>query len=385
MPGVVVIGGGQAAGQLCTSLIRGEYAEQITLISQESFIPYHRPPLSKDVVLAGSTPRYLADQIVYDRASVKLRLDTLAVRIDRVEKRVLIQTAENDNDQIDYERLVIATGARPRRLPMGLVETEKIFYLQNFTDAVRLHEACRRAKKILIIGGGFIGLELGALLVTSGKSVCILESNSRLLQRAVSPFISEEFLRLHAGLGVEIILNAHVQQIINRDQGLAVVTQEREFEGDIAIVSIGSTPNIDLACDAGLTCENGIEVDAHLCTTDPAISAIGDCTSFFYEPWQERIRLESVQNATAQAQILAAVLGGKVHRYVCRPWFWSDQASIRFQMTGLWRPSCRSEVVSAAKDQAFCVLHYENEQFVAVESINDMRRHLEFRKKLHST
>jgi 3-phenylpropionate/trans-cinnamate dioxygenase ferredoxin reductase subunit len=282
-----------------------------------------------------------------------------------------------------YDQLVLATGARPRRLP-GLAEgLRNVVLLRSAEDAQRLRLQLAQAERVVVIGGGFIGLELAATARALGKTVTVLEAAPRLLARAVSPELSDHVLQTHRAAGIEIRVDVPAMSTVTEgDRATAVKIGDETLPLDLLVIGIGATPEIALAQSAGLDCANGVVVDAHMRTSDPAIFAIGDCASFPYAPWGEPLRLESVQNAHDQARTLAATLMDRAQPYTAVPWFWSEQGTMRLQMTGLARPQARRVRRPGATPQSFSVLHYDGDRLVCVESVNAPMDHIAAKKIL---
>ena len=370
MTRLVIVGGGHAAAQLCASLLEKQFAGSIVLVSEEAHLPYHRPPLSKALIKdAGAAVQELRAASFYEQGGVALRLATRVGSIDRLGKTVALSSAAGA-ETLAYDHLVLATGATARRLP-GIHEAPGVFYLRNFEHAQGLRTALLAAGHVTVLGGGFIGLEVAASARQLGKQVTVFEAQPRLLARAVSPQVSAHLLEAHRAAGIDVRVGVAIEQIaLEGGRFAAVIADGQRVDADLLLVGIGAEPHVALARDAGLPCDNGITVDSLLQTADPAISAIGDCTSFPHPSWHQPLRLESVQNANDQAKSLAARLCGDPQPYAAMPCFWSDQGDVRLQIAGLWRPGYDSYVRPAAKGNGFSLFHYEGAQFRAVESLN---------------
>jgi len=380
MPQLLIIGGGHAAAQLCAALTEAAYSGRITLVSEESALPYHRPPLSKGFLKqADDSLQHLRGDGFFDTHRIDVHLGDAALAIDRASKQVSLRSGL----QLAYDQLVLATGARPRRLP-GLAEgLQNTVLLRSAEDALRLRRQLASAQAVVVIGGGFIGLELAATARALGKTVTVLEAAPRLLARAVSPELSEHVLQTHAAAGIDVRVNAGPLQVITEgERATAVQLADERLPLDLLVIGIGATPDIALARAAGLECANGVLVDAHMQTSDPDVFAIGDCTAFPYAPWGEALRLESVQNAHDQARTLAATLMSQRKPYTAVPWFWSEQGAMRLQMTGLARPEALRVRRPGATPQSFSILHYEDGRLVCVESVNAPMDHLAAKKLL---
>ncbi|MDX3907339.1 MAG: FAD-dependent oxidoreductase [Pigmentiphaga sp.] len=371
MTRLVIVGGGHAAAQLAAALAEKQFSGKIVIVSDEPVVPYHRPPLSKTLIKDPDAPLpELRGAAFYEEAGIELRLGTRVQRIDRARKLLRLSSAAGEGE-LGYDHLVLATGAKARELPQAPPGTPGVHYLRTYVQAQALRDALPAARRVLVLGGGFIGLELAATARQLGKDVTVFEAMPRLLARAVSPQISDFLLETHRKAGIDIRLGTQVDGLHRVDARVeGVVVAGEPVSADLVIAGIGATPDVDLACDAGLRCENGIVVDATLATEDPAISAIGDCTSFPHPAWPQPLRLESVQNANDQAKTLAARLCGNPQPYAAVPWFWSDQGEARLQITGLWRAGYEAVVRPATRGSGFSVLHFEGTHLRVIESLN---------------
>lgn len=358
-PGIVVAGAGQAAFQLAVSLRSEAYGGAITLIGEEPHVPYYRPPLSKGL-LAGKQnleSAFLRPAAYYQDHQIDLMTGETVMEIDRANRYVRLASGA----RLAYDTLVLAVGARVRKLPL-----DGVYYLRTIEDAVAIKQRLDQAHDVVVVGGGFIGLEVAAVACSLGRSVTVLEAQSRLMSRSVAPIISDFFRELHASHGVKVLLG-----------GTAPI-----HPADLIVAGIGVTPNIDLARDAGLSVADGIVVDEHLRTGDPHIYAIGDCAqhpnSFAGGP----VRIESVQNAVDQARAVAAAIAGRPNPYRAVPWFWTDQFDIKLQMVGM--PGGCDQVVTSGNPETrkFSVFYFKENRLVAIDSINRPAHHMLGRKLL---
>jgi 3-phenylpropionate/trans-cinnamate dioxygenase ferredoxin reductase subunit len=357
---LVILGAGQAASQLVASLAQDGFAGEICLVGDEPHLPYQRPPLSKKF-LAGALSLerlYVKPAAFYEKAGSRLLLGQRAERIDRAGRAVILA----DGSRLPYSTLVLATGSRPRQLPLP-----GALYLRNIADvdAIRAHLA--RAKSLVVIGGGYIGLELAAVAVKLGVGVTVLEQASRLMARGVGPIVSRFYARLHDEEGVVIRTGAVVRGL----EASGVICDDATYDADVVVIGAGAVPNVELAREAGLMVEDGIVVDAQCRTDDASIYAIGDCTSQYHDLAGRRLRLESVHNALEQARIAAAAICGRKPPVMQVPWFWTDQYDVKMQMAGL----------SAGHDQAvvrgnpdtgrsFAVFYLREGTLIAVDAVN---------------
>ena len=392
MSRIVIVGGGHAAAQLCASLVDGQFAGQVTVVSAEAHLPYHRPPLSKALVKddVAALPELRA-AAYYADAGIALRLSTTVTSIDRAGKTLALKDANGAVlPPLAYDHLVLATGASVRLLPGVPLNAPGVFYLRTFDDTLALREALPGMGHALVLGGGYIGLELASTLKGLGKTVTVLESAPRLLSRTLSPEMAGHLLQAHLAGGLDVRLGQSVQEVlwdqVERGRFIGVQLPGETLLADALIVGIGAEPSTALAEVAGLDCDNGVSVDRQLRTSDPDISAIGDCAAFHYPLWGKSVRLESVQNANEQARAVAARLCGHPEKaYASMPWFWSDQGDLRLQVTGLWRPEYQSAVQPGSKPGGLSVLHTENGELRAIESLNAPMEHMATRKLLQKS
>ena len=324
MSGMVIIGGGMAAARACINLRAADYAGPITLISEEALLPYDRPPLSKSSIVeeAEPTPIYLLEPDIVASLKVDAKLGVGVRKIERALKQVILA----DGSTIVYDKLLIATGAKPRGLgPHALT-------LRDFKDTLALREKFQPGKKIVVIGGGFIGLELASSATKRGCHVTLIEAQARILMRGVPEAIAMIIHQRHLTAGVEMLVGVGVEEITAQHVRLK---DGRQISADVIIAGIGAMPDVRLAQEAGLAIDNGIECNAMLQTSDPDIYAAGDCCSFPHALYGKRMRLEAWRSAQEQAATAVTnMLGGaKVHNSV--PWFWSDQYELGLQIAGM--------------------------------------------------
>ncbi len=388
VPGIVIIGAGQAGLQSAESLRAGGFQGSITLLGDEPYGPYHRPPLSK-AWLSGEIE---ASQLVMRapellaRKEIDLRIGVRVHSIDRAAQMLRLA----DGKALPYAGLVLATGATPRALRLPGADAPNVLALRTRDDGVRIAEAlsvCKsRALPVVVIGGGFIGLEVAATARKLGLEVSVLEATPRLCARALVPMLSDWFAELHRSHGVGIELGAKVAAIEVSD-GRAVAVRCADgavFSCGLVVVGIGVVANDQLAFAAGLECEGGIVVDECARTADPMITAAGDCTARRL-PDGGLLRLESVNNATEQAKSAAASLLGLERKFTGTPWFWSDQFGWKLQMAGLPVGADRVELRGDMQGDSFSLYHYRGDQLVSADSLNAPKDHLAARKELDKT
>jgi 3-phenylpropionate/trans-cinnamate dioxygenase ferredoxin reductase subunit len=376
---ILVIGGGHAGAQAIETLRREGYNDRIVLISDEPYVPYQRPPLSKQFLSAEWDVERLLfrRQSYYDEHHVELRLNSRAVRIGAADRVVTLSSGE----EIYYSRLLLCLGAGSRQLTCPGAQLSGIYYLRNIADAHRIRDRLRRGARVVVIGGGYIGLEIAAAARKAGCAVTVLEMGDRIMNRVVAPSVSNYFEAEHRNQGVELVCNARVVRVEGGDHAERVICAAGDiYEADIIIVGIGATANMQLAKDAGLECENGIVVDEYCRTSDSSIYAAGDCT---YHPsirFETRVRLESVDNAFEQAKTAARNILGKptVHDRV--PWFWSDQFDNKLLIVGLSQGHDLQVMRGDPCTRSFSVCYLKRGELVAVEAVNHSKDYMAARR-----
>ncbi|MBV8191393.1 MAG: FAD-dependent oxidoreductase [Alphaproteobacteria bacterium] len=369
MPPLIIVGAGQAAAQLVASLAQDGYSGPVTLLGDEPHLPYQRPPLSKKY-LAGELALdrlYVKPAAFYEKAGVDLRLGTRVERIDRPGKAVILA----DGTALPYSTLVLATGSRPRRLALPGSELDGVFYLRTVADVDAIRGRFADARSLVVVGGGYIGLELAAVATKHGLQVTVLEQVPRLMARGVGPVVSAFYESLHRSEGVRLVTGAKVLGFEGKDRVTAVVAEDGVHPADLVVVGVGALPNVELAAAAGLTVENGIVVDAECRTDDPAIYAIGDCTKQVHALTGQPLRLESVHNALEQGRVAAAAICGRPPPTLQVPWFWSDQYDVKLQMVGLSQGHDQAVVRGdPGSGRSFAVFYLREGQLIAVDAVN---------------
>ena len=373
--GIVIVGGGHGGSQAAASLRADGYDGRLTLVTAESDVPYQRPPLSKAFL---KDPKHdllpLRPESFYVKANIDLRRGVEATAIDRRDGVVTL----SDGTTIPFDRVVLATGARPRLPPIEGIGLDGVRTLRHADDARTLRDRLTAAQDVVVVGGGFIGLEIAATARLLGKTVTVLEAADRLMGRVVAPEISHHFLALHRGWGTDIRLNTPVGGIIGEGgRVVAVATAGGDrIPADLAVIGIGVLPNVELGAAADVAVENGIRVNEFMETSVPEILAIGDVVSFEHWETRRRVRLESVQNAVDQGKTAAATLVGKRAAYRAVPWFWSDQGDVKLQMVGLSGEATQSVTRGKAESGSFSVFHYAGDRLVAIDSVNRPADHV---------
>ena len=366
---IVVVGGGQAAAQAVQTLRQKKFDGRITLVGEEDLPPYQRPPLSKKY-LAGELDRerlFLRPMRFYEKHGVELRLGVRAEELQPDDHRIRL-----DNGQtLDYDGLMLATGSRVRRLNIPGADLEGIHYVRNVADVDTISAAIRPGNRLVVVGAGYIGLEVAAVAVTKGLQVTVLEAVDRVMARVVCPEVSRFYYDYHTRAGVDIRCGTMISGFVGRERVQAVAAADgRQFPCDLAIVGIGIEPVVEPAASAGLTCGDGVRVDEFARTDDADIVAAGDCTNHPSRLYGARIRLESVQNAIGQAKIAALSLLGERQPYDTVPWFWSDQYDIKLQIAGLSRQHDQVVVRGDAASRSFVAFYLLGSRLLAVDAIN---------------
>jgi 3-phenylpropionate/trans-cinnamate dioxygenase ferredoxin reductase subunit len=383
-PGVVIVGSGQGGFQLAASLRSEKYAGAITLIGEEAGLPYQRPPLSKGFLTGEVPPQQieLRPAAFYAEQNIALMAPERVARIDRAARRVELASGAS----LAYEHLVLATGARAR-IPAALAAPlQGVLALRSRADAQALSTELGRARHVVIVGAGFIGMEVASVARAMGLDVRLLECADAALQRVLSAPAAAFLVAALVGRGVQFSFSSEAAALADRGGRVTgVVTRAGEtLPADLVVIAVGVEPNTELARDAGLQVQNGIVVDAQLLTDDPHISSIGDCARFPAAYCQAPLRLESVQNTADQARCVAARLAGRPAPYAKVPWFWSDQGDNRLQIAGVAEPGDSLVLRGDPAAGKFSVLRFRGDRLSAVESINEPADHMAARKLLAS-
>ena len=380
----VIVGAGQAAATAVESLRREGYAGRLVVVGEEADAPYQRPPLSKKY-LAGELPLErlaIKPASFYEHAQAELKLGSRVTRLDPAARELRLA----DGSSLPYDRLLLATGAAPRRMTVPGSDLAGVYYLRTAADAAGIRaELAEPARRVVVVGGGYIGLEVAATCRALGHEVLVLEMAERVMNRVVAPEVSAFFEAEHAREGVRIETGAFVSGFAARRDAPArvgaVLTRDgREFPVDLVIVGIGVVPVDALAADAGLACANGIAVDEYCRSSDPNVYAAGDCTSHPSLHYARRVRLESVDNAFEQARSAAANMAGRslVHDKV--PWFWSDQYDLKLLIVGLNFDFDRAVLRGRTADRSFSCCYLRGGELLAVDCVNNPRDYMASRK-----
>ena len=371
MKKVVVIGAGQAGASLVIKLRESGFKGPITLVGSEPHPPYQRPPLSKKYLLGEMAldRMFLRPESYYAEQNISLELGQTVHRINRENKAI-----QFGKKIIPYDDLVLATGSWPRRLPAAIGgRIKKVFTMRNLADADAMASEFVEGRHVLIIGGGYIGLEAAAVAATRGLKVTLVEMADRILSRVAAPQTSNYFRNLHVTHGVTIRENVRLKKLSAHDGvvSYADLSDGTKLKIDFAIVGVGIVPATDLAKASGLKISDGIKVNSLGQTSDPAIWAAGDCCAFPYRAAEQR--LESVPNAIDQAEIVAQNILGAQIEYVPKPWFWSDQYNVKLQIAGLNTGFSNVVTRETPNQSAISFWYYDDQILIAVDAMNDPR------------
>jgi 3-phenylpropionate/trans-cinnamate dioxygenase ferredoxin reductase subunit len=376
---ILIIGGGQAGAQATDTLRRAGFAGRIVLIGDEPWLPYQRPPLSKKY-LAGELAQDrlpIRHQSYYDEHRIELKLGQAAARLDKDARRVTLAGGE----ELHYDRLLLCTGAKSRPLTCPGSELAGVHYLRGMADVAPIREGLKSGARVVIIGGGYIGLETAATASHHGCAVTVLEMADRVMNRVVAPGVSEYFAEQQRMHGVNVDCNARVVRLEGAGRVERVVCADGgSYPADLLVVGVGATANTDLASAAGLACENGVLVDEYCRTSDAAIFAAGDCTNHPSPRYGVRVRLESVDNAFEQAKTAALNILGRptVHDRV--PWFWSDQFDNKLLIVGLSQGYDRLVLRGDPATRSFSACYLKGGELIALEAVNHSADYMAARK-----
>ena len=372
MSQIVVIGAGQAGATLVAKLRSAGHAGPITLIGEENAPPYQRPPLSKAYLMGEMAEErlYLRSAEFYESHDITLRLGQKVRAIDAVAKTVTV-----GSDTLHYDHLALTTGSVPRRLPAAVGgDLGGVYTVRSLGDVDAMRPEFVAGRRVVIIGGGYIGLEAAAVAAKLGLDVTVVEMAPRILRRVAAPETSDHFRALHGSHGVKILEGVGLDRLLGEGRVTgARLTDGRELPADFVIAGVGIVPATALAKMAGVEIDNGIKTDAHGRTSDPHIWSAGDCASF---PWRGgRLRLESVQNAIDQAEVVAENMLGAAKSYVPTPWFWSDQFDCKLQIAGL-NTGYDTIVTRGPDGEAVSFWYFRGDQLLAIDAMNDPRAYM---------
>ncbi len=376
---VVIVGAGHAAGQVVATLKQKEFEGQIYLIGEEEYLPYQRPPLSKKY-LAGELPperlHFKADNF-YEEPNIEVHLNTKVDQIDRAMK--VVRT--DGGAEYPYDNLVLSLGAHPRRVDMPGAALSGVHYLRTIQDVDAIREQMIPGCRLVIVGAGYIGLEVAAVAVQLGLDVAVVEMLDRVMSRVVSDSVSKFYQKEHTDHGVKLYLSTDIRDFSGDGSVHAVdFCDGSRIAADLVVIGIGVVPNTDLATNAGLEVSDGIVVDDRCRTSDPDIYAVGDCTYHPNDLLGHPIRLESVHNAVEQAKTAAANVCGEDQRYAQVPWFWSDQYDLKLQIAGLSQGYGQTIIRGDPSKRSFSCLYLNDGRLIAVDAINKPKDFIQSKK-----
>jgi 3-phenylpropionate/trans-cinnamate dioxygenase ferredoxin reductase subunit len=377
---LAIVGGGQAAAQAAASARQSGFAGRMTIVADELSLPYQRPPLSKKF-LAGELDRHhllLKPEEFYRTREIEVLVGTRADSIDLAARTLKL----SNGAALGFSHLLLATGSEPRRLALAGVELAGIHYLRTLADVETIRPALRPGQRLLVIGAGYIGLEVAAVARGLGISVTVIEAMDRAMARGVCADVSHFYADRHRRAGVELHFGVRLQGFVGDTAVRAALTDTGRIDCDLVLIGAGILPRTDLALRAGLAIDNGIAVDACGRASAPGVFAAGDCTSHPH-PWVgQRIRLESVQNAIEQGKAAAAAVCGRDEPFDAVPWFWSDQYDLKLQIAGLSLGYDSTVMRGRPDDGSFAVYYLKADRVIAVDAINDPRGYMTARKRL---
>jgi len=381
MSKVVIIGGGHAGANVAFSLRKDGFEGEIDILSNEEFLPYHRPPLSKDFLKKNIEIEklFFKPESFYAEHNISFHPNLLIDSVDTSAKEI-----RSDHMKFPFDYLVFATGASPRLLSMPNADAKNLFYLRKISDVIDIHAELESAKNIVLIGGGYIGLEVASAMVDLGLKVTIIEAEDRILKRVTSPELSTFYQSTHEAKGVKIICNAKVNGLLAENHIINSIELEsgEKIPADAVLAGIGAIPNTQLAEQAGLDCNNGITTDQYCRTSNPYVLAAGDCTNSFNALLNQSIRLESVPNALSQAKVVSSsIIGNELYNKEL-PWFWSDQYDLKLQMAGLSSGFDESVILGNIDAAEFIVCYGKDGHLIAVDSVNQSKQFMLFKRAL---
>ena len=381
MTKVLIIGGGHAGANTAFALRKDGFDGEIMIVSNEGYLPYHRPPLSKDFLKQNIAIEKLGFKSAdfYEEQKISVNLDTDIDSINLESNLAITKDAA-----FNYDYLVFATGASPRLLPMENADSKNLFYLRKIDDVLSMHQQVSADKEMILIGGGYIGLEVASAMIELGLKVTILEAEERILQRVTSPEVSKFYNDFHSKKGVRIICNAKVTNLNAENQMINSVSLEsgESLAADIVLVGIGAIPNTQLADSIGLECSNGIKTDQYCRTSIPNILALGDCASSLNTLFNYEFRLESVPNALAQSKVVSSSIVGNELLNNEMPWFWSDQYDLKLQMAGLSSGYDECHIIGDIDAAEFIACYGKDGYLIAVDSVNKSKQFMLFKRAL---
>ena len=375
MEHLVIVGAGQSAIQCITSLRKEDYPGLITLVGEEEHLPYQRPPLSKGFLedTVSNERLYFKKLEFFVENKVQLKLGTKAEEIDIENNNIHL----SDNTKLSFDKLVFATGSSVRKLDFPGKDLNSIHYLRGLDDALSIKKDLQTRQNIVVVGAGYIGLEVAAIAAKQNKSVTVIEMADRVMNRTVDPQISDYYLKLHQKNGVTFKFNTSLKEIVGASNPEKVICSDgTEVKADMVIIGAGIMPNVELAENAGLSCDNGIVVNEFGKTDHANIYACGDCTNHPNKLLNKKIRLESVHNAMEQSKTVASSIINKSIEYNQIPWFWSDQYDHKLQIVGLSGEHDKVIMRGDMSEAKFMLFYTKDKKLIAVDAVNNSKEFL---------
>lgn len=375
MENLVIVGAGQSAIQCITSLRKEDYSGLITLVGEEEHLPYQRPPLSKGFLedTVSNERLYFKKLEFFIENKVQLKLGTKAEEIDIENNNIHL----SDNTKLSFDKLVFATGSSVRKLDFPGKDLNSIHYLRGLDDALSIKKDLQTKQNIVVVGAGYIGLEVAAIAAKQNKSVTVIEMADRVMNRTVDPQISDYYFNLHQKNGVTFKFNTSLKEIVGTNNPEKVICSDgTEVQADMVIIGAGIMPNVELAENAGLSCDNGIVVNEFGKTDHANIYACGDCTNHPNKLLNKKIRLESVHNAMEQSKTVASSIINKSLAYNQIPWFWSDQYDHKLQIVGLSGDHDKVTMRGDMSEAKFMMFYTKDEKLIAVDAVNNSKEFL---------
>jgi len=379
---IVIVGAGHSGGMLAIALRRNKYSGSILLIGEEPHLPYQKPPLSKGFLLDEIRENSLMFKSLdyYNKNSINL---LLSQKVESINPNKQIVTL-NDGRKINFSKLVFATGSKLKKLKTSS-ETKGILYLRTINDSKEIRKQLKKSKSIIVIGAGYIGLEISAIARKMGLETTVIEMGPRLMGRVVCSEVSDFLRNKHEKNGVNFHLNTAVKDIIQyQDKKRVIFTDESYSDADVIIAGVGIQPNDGLAKKTGIVCNNGIVVNSFGETSIKNVFAIGDCSNQYNNIYKKRLRLESVQNAVDQAQMLSSFILGNTKLKTTVPWFWSDQYDVKLQIAGVSSGYDSYEIKGSIDKERFSISYKKNNTLIALDAINDSKSFMEAKKIIGS-
>ena len=373
---IVIAGAGHAAGQVVVTLKQNEFAGHIVLVGDEPYVPYQRPPLSKKYLAGGLRAErlYVKPASFYDDDQIDVHLST---RIDSIDRDAHLLRTES-GDEISYDKLILALGSRAQQLPVPGSDLAGVHYLRSIADVEEIRESISKGKRLVIVGAGYIGLEVAAVCRYLGLDVTVIEMADRVMSRVVSPHVSDFYQLEHTNQGVKLLLSTALAAFHGKHRVKSVATDNDEMiPADFVVVGVGIVPNTELGEAAGLPVDNGIIVNDQCQTADPDVYAVGDCTSHPNSIYGRRLRLESVHNAVEQAKTAANNVCSIETHYSQVPWFWSDQYDLKLQIAGLSAGYDQVVLRGEPASRSFACLYLQEGSLIAVDAINAPREFMQ--------